>query len=196
MGKIIKTGLPGAAGTAQRDCGICVPTTEPVRVLGIDPGTATVGYGVIDVEPGYATTSVSYGVIRTEAGNSDPARLMQIYQDMQELLTHFEPDVAVVEQLFFFRNVTNVMTVSQARGVILLAACQAGVCIAEYTPMQVKATITGHGRAEKIEVQETVQELLGLASIPRPDDAADALALALCHRQFLQAGDTDRVLHR
>lgn len=177
-------------------CRVCRPDRHGVRILGIDPGTATVGYGIIDVDVDFATQLISFGIIKTEAGTANPARLLQIFHDLQELMLRYEPGVVVVEQLFYFRNVTTVMGVAQARGVILLAAAQAGVCIAEYTPLQVKSTITGHGRAEKWAVQEMVQEMLALSSIPRPDDAADALALALCHRQFLQAGDSQRVMHR
>lgn len=169
---------------------------EGWRILGVDPGTARIGYGIIDVDPRFQARVVSYGIIKTEAGTPAPTRLQQIYLDLQELISHFEPDVAVVEQLFYFRNVTTAMGVAQARGVILLALVQAGLAIAEYTPLQVKSTITGHGRAEKFQVQAMVQEILGLANLPRPDDAADALALALCHRQFLQSGDTQRVVNR
>jgi crossover junction endodeoxyribonuclease RuvC len=157
-----------------------------MRILGIDPGTQKVGFGVIDVE-GDRFSTVTYGVIQTDSKAAMPSRLAVIYRDIQELLNEVKPDQVAIEQLFAFRNVTNVITVSQARGVLVLAVEQQGLPISEYTPMVVKQSLTGYGRAEKREVQEQVKEFLNLDKIPRPDDAADALAIAICHVQH-QAG--------
>lgn len=168
-----------------------------MRLLGIDPGTATVGYGVIDVDGDYRSTMVAFGVIKTPPKMPMAERLRIIYDDARELLALYKPGIVVIEKLFAFRNVTTVITVAQARGVLTLAAHQAGCTIAEYTPMQVKQTITGYGRAQKIEIQEMVRDMLELNAIPRPDDAADALAFALTHVQFLQGGgasDEDETL--
>jgi crossover junction endodeoxyribonuclease RuvC len=162
-----------------------------MRLLGIDPGTATVGYGVIDVDGDFHPAMVAFGVIKTPPTLPMAERLRIIYDDARELLGLYRPGVVVIEKLFAFRNVTNVITVAQARGVLTLAAHQAGCRLAEYTPMQVKQTITGYGRAQKPEIQEMVRDLLGLSAIPRPDDAADALAFALTHVQFLQGGGGD-----
>jgi crossover junction endodeoxyribonuclease RuvC len=159
-----------------------------MRLLGIDPGTATVGYGVIDVDGDYHSTMVAFGVIKTPPQMPMAERLRIIYDDARELLALYKPGVVIIEKLFAFRNVTNVITVAQARGVLTLAAHQAGCRLAEYTPMQVKQTITGYGRAQKLEIQEMVRDMLDLPTIPRPDDAADALAFALTHVQFLQGG--------
>lgn len=157
-----------------------------MRVLGIDPGTATVGYGVVDMDDDYRCALVACGVVTTSSKLPMPERLRIIYDDVSELIETYRPGVVVVEKLFAFRNVTTVISVAEARGVILLASQQAGCRIAEYTPMEVKLTITGYGRAQKPEVQEMVKDMLGLQTIPRPDDAADALAFALTHAQFLQ----------
>jgi len=162
-----------------------------MRLLGIDPGTATVGYGVIDVDGDFHATMVTYGVIKTPPKLPMAERLRIIYDDARELLTVYKPAVVVIEKLFAFRNVTTVITVAQARGVLTLAAHPAGCKLAEYTPMQVKQTITGYGRAQKLEIQEMVRDMLDLPTIPRPDDAADALAFALTHVQFLQGGGAD-----
>lgn len=157
-----------------------------MRLFGIDPGTATVGYGVVDVLSDYRCEMIAAGTIVTPKGRPMVERLTTIHQDITELLAAFRPTVVVIEKLFAFRNVTTVISVAEARGVLLLAAHAAGCRIAEYTPMQVKQTITGYGRAEKRDVQEMVRDLLRLEAIPRPDDAADALAFALTHVQFLQ----------
>jgi len=164
------------------------PYHEVMRLLGIDPGTATVGYGVIDVDLDYHSTMVAFGVIKTPPQLPMAERLRIIYDDARQLLDLYRPAIVIIEKLFAFRNVTNVITVAQARGVLTLAAHQAGCQIAEYTPMQVKQTITGYGRAQKLEIQEMVRDMLELTAIPRPDDAADALAFALTHVQFLQGG--------
>ncbi len=157
-----------------------------MRLLGIDPGTATVGYGLVDLDTEYRSELVACGVITTSSKLPMPERHRIIYDDVRELIATYRPGVVVIEKLFAFRNVTTVISVAEARGVIMLACTQAGCRIAEYTPMEVKQTITGYGRAQKLEVQEMVRDLLDLPTIPRPDDAADALAFALTHAQFLQ----------
>jgi crossover junction endodeoxyribonuclease RuvC len=153
---------------------------EPIT-LGIDPGTATLGYGVIagDTEP----RALDYGVIETPAEADMAMRLKDIHAGVCELLERFHPTVVAVEQLFFARNVTTALTVGQARGVVLLAAAQFNVPVTEYTPMQVKQAVVGYGKADKHQMQEMVRVILNLRSQPKPDDAADALAIALCHAQ-------------
>lgn len=149
--------------------------------LGIDPGTATLGYGVIagDTEP----VAIDYGVIETPADAAMAMRLRDIHEGVCELIERFHPTVVAVEQLFFARNVTTALTVGQARGVILLAAAQHDIPVTEYTPMQVKQAVVGYGAAHKHQMQEMVRIILSLRSLPKPDDAADALAIALCHAQ-------------
>ncbi len=153
-------------------------------ILGIDPGTHIVGYGLIEYVQGKYLPG-AYGTLQVPSGTSIPDSLHSIYQDMQELLDSLQPDVMVVEQLFFFRNVSTAISVAQARGVIILTGRQKEIELAEYTPMQVKMTLTGHGRADKRHVQEMVKDLLQLEKIPKPDDAADALALAITHAHYL-----------
>ncbi|MCR8644119.1 crossover junction endodeoxyribonuclease RuvC [Paenibacillus sp. N1-5-1-14] len=151
-----------------------------MRILGIDPGIAIVGFGFIDKQ-GSRLTPVQYGCIQTEA-HTDPAlRLQQVYDSIQELIKRYKPDAVAIEKLFFNRNVTTAMTVSQARGVLILAAVQNGLPIAEYTPLQIKQAIVGYGKAEKKQVQEMVKMFLKLTTVPKPDDVADALAVAICH---------------
>ncbi|MEJ7839590.1 MAG: crossover junction endodeoxyribonuclease RuvC [Thermomicrobiales bacterium] len=149
--------------------------------LGIDPGTATLGYGVIagDTEP----VAIDYGVIETSPDAAMAVRLRDIHAGVCELIERFHPTVVAVEQLFFARNVTTALTVGQARGVILLAAAQHDIVVTEYTPMQVKQAVVGYGAADKHQMQEMVRIILSLRSLPKPDDAADALAIALCHAQ-------------
>ncbi len=159
-----------------------------MRILGVDPGTATIGYGVIDVGPGWAPEIVAAGVITTPKGTPLARRLLEIHTDLSGLIAKFCPDQVAVEELFFVRNITNGIGVAMSRGVILLAAAQAGLDVAGYVPMVVKLQVVGHGRAEKREVQETVRDVLALDDIPRPDDAADALAIALCHLRHLEVG--------
>lgn len=154
-------------------------------VIGIDPGLATVGFGVMKKE-GNTITPVSYGCIRTPAGEEIPERLLEIYDEINVLFEKYAPDVVAVERLFFNRNVTNAMSVSEARGVIFLAAQQKHISVVEYTPLQVKQAITGSGRADKKQMQEMVQRLLNLDEPPKPDDAADALAIALCHMHSMR----------
>ncbi|MFN4150374.1 MAG: crossover junction endodeoxyribonuclease RuvC [Candidatus Sericytochromatia bacterium] len=155
-----------------------------MRILGIDPGTATVGYGIIEVNNDQIIV-VNYGFIQTSSKSPMSNRLNVIYDDIKTLIDTFKQDLMSIEELFFFKNAKTVISVSQARGVILLAAVQANVEIFEYTPLQVKVTLTGYGRADKNEVQNCVKDILELDEIPKPDDAADALAIALCHYQHM-----------
>jgi crossover junction endodeoxyribonuclease RuvC len=153
-----------------------------MRIIGIDPGTGILGFGIIDVEKGKAKL-VDAGVIRTPVKEDDAVRLLTIYDELSHVIKDTKPQEMAVEKLFFARNVTTAMTVSQARGVVLLTGMQAGMRIFEYTPMQIKQALTGYGRAEKKQIQEMVRVVLGLHEIPKPDDAADALACALTHAQ-------------
>lgn len=152
-------------------------------VLGIDPGTATTGYGVVGRTTDDVFVLLACGVIRTHPGTAMHLRLLELYQDLGRIIHEFRPDVMAVEKLFFGRNVTTAITVGQARGTILLAAATAGVALAEYTPAEIKQAITGYGNADKQQIQQMVQYLLELDDIPRPDDAADGVAIALCHLQ-------------
>jgi len=151
-----------------------------MRVIGIDPGTAIVGYGILDYE-GNKFTPVDYGCIYTDKDTPMPDRLVLIYDGLRALLEKYRPQELAIEELFYFRNTTTVIPVGQARGVILLAARQMGISVKGYTPPQVKMGVTGYGKAEKKQVQLMVQRLLGLKELPKPDDAADALALAVTH---------------
>lgn len=151
-----------------------------VRILGIDPGIAIVGFGFIDKD-GSRLVPVQYGSIQTEA-HTDPAlRLKQVYDSALALIDKYKPEALAIEKLFFNRNVTTAFTVGQARGVLMLAAVQRGLTVAEYTPLQVKQAVVGYGKAEKHQVQEMVRMFLKLAAAPKPDDVADALAVAICH---------------
>ena len=151
-----------------------------MRILGIDPGYATVGYGVIDTD-GVRYRTVDYGAVTTPPKIAFEERLEMIYDGVCELCEKFKPDAASVEELFFNTNLTTGIAVGHSRGVIMLALRKSGVEFNEYTPLQVKQSVVGYGRAEKKQVMIMTQTLLGLDKIPRPDDAADALALALCH---------------
>ena len=151
-----------------------------MRILGIDPGYAIVGFGVLQAARGQATL-LRCGAIRTEAGVPMPRRLLQIGEDLGELIHTFAPDVLAIEELYFNNNVTTGIGVAQARGVILATAAKLGVPVAEYGPSQVKQAVVGYGKAEKKQVMEMTRRLLRLAEVPRPDDAADAVAIALCH---------------
>ena len=153
-----------------------------MRILGIDPGTGILGFGVIDVTDG-KTQLVDAGVIRTPAHEDDVVRLQTIYDELTDIISQTKPTHMAVEKLFFARNVTTAMTVAQARGVVLLCGSQNNLGIAEYTPLQIKMAITGYGRADKKQIQEMVRIHLGLAEVPKPDDCADALAAALTHAQ-------------
>ena len=149
--------------------------------LGFDPGTARLGYGVIASDPD--PRAIDYGIIATDADLPMAQRLVEIHEAVTELIQVFRPDAVAVERLFFAQNVTTAMTVGQARGVILLAAAQRGLPVAEYAPSEVKQAVVGYGKADKRQIQEMVRIMLGLESVPRPDDAADALAIAICHVQ-------------
>ena len=149
-------------------------------ILGIDPGTATMGWGVIRQE-GSRLRYVQHGAITTPSDWEMPRRLGRLFDGVTELVRGYRPETVAVEELFFNTNVTTAVTVGQARGVTLLAAYRAGMEVSEYTPLQVKQTITSYGRADKRQVQEMVRALLNLREIPRPDDAADGLALAITH---------------
>ena len=151
-----------------------------MRVLGIDPGYATIGFGLIEANRGQVHM-VTYGAITTSAGLPLSRRLYQISTDMEELIDQLKPDVMAVEELFFNTNITTGIAVAHGSGVILCTAERCGVPLFEYTPSQVKLAVTGYGKAEKHQVMDMTKRLLKLKSIPRPDDAADALALALCH---------------
>ncbi len=151
-----------------------------MRILGIDPGTATLGWGVIEVKEGIIL-SVGYGHIATKKSKAASARLAEIAGDLEALIRKYRPAEAAVEELFFFKNQKTVMGVSQARGVVLLTLERAGITIAGYTPLQVKQALTNYGRAEKSQVQSMVKNILKLESVPNPDDTADALAIAICH---------------
>jgi crossover junction endodeoxyribonuclease RuvC len=153
---------------------------EKMRVLGIDPGIAITGFGIIETV-GHRSKAEDYGCILTSKDDIVAERLTQLYRHLMELFSTRKPDVVVVEKLFFNTNVTTGIVVSQARGIVLLAAHQHALPIFEYTPIQVKAAICGYGGAKKPQVQQMVQVLLHLTEIPKPDDAADALAIALCH---------------
>ena len=164
-------------------------------ILGIDPGFAIVGFGLVETAGGRQRL-VNCGAITTQAGDPLPARLLQIANDMDLLLEQFKPEAMAVEELFFTNNITTGIGVAQARGVILLAAEKRGVPIFEYSPSQVKQAVVGYGKAEKRQVMDMTRRLLGLAAPPKPDDAADAVAIALCHaRSFtsrLQSPDAAR----
>ncbi len=151
-----------------------------MRILGIDPGLATVGFSVVDCEKNKMKL-VTCGVISTPAHTSLSSRLDRIYDDMEELIKTFNPDVMSIEELFFNTNITTGIAVAHARGVILLAAYKLGVRVFEYTPLQVKQAVVGYGRAEKNQVIDMVKRILNLPAAPKPDDAADAVALAICH---------------
>lgn len=151
-----------------------------MRILGIDPGIATIGFGLVEAERGQARM-VTYGAVTTPAGLPLSRRLYQIDRDMEELIGKLRPDVMAIEELFFNTNLTTGIAVAHGRGVILCAAERCGVPLYEYTPGQVKLAVTGYGKAEKRQVMDMTKRLLHLRAVPRPDDAADALALALCH---------------
>lgn len=151
-----------------------------MRILGIDPGLATVGFSIVDTDKN-SMKLVTCGIISTPAKTTLSSRLDRIFCDMNELITTFHPDAMSVEELFFNTNITTGIAVAQARGVIILTAYRAGVEIFEYTPLQVKQAVVGYGRAEKKQVIDMVRRILELPAAPKPDDAADAVALAICH---------------
>lgn len=149
--------------------------------LGIDPGTATTGYGLVRLEQDGSLVAIKYGVFLTPKESSPPARLEMLYDQLRDLLNEYKPETAAVEKLFFSRNVTTAMAVGQARGVVMLCLQQSGIEAFEYTPNEVKQAVAGYGSAQKKQVQEMVRALLLLSEIPKPDDAADALAIAITH---------------
>lgn len=151
-----------------------------MRILGIDPGTGILGFGIIDVVRGKMQL-VDAGVIRTPVNQQDALRLLTIYKELTEIIAQSRPTSLSVEKLFFAQNVTTAMTVAQARGVVLLAGAQAGLQISEYTPLQIKQALTSYGRANKMQIQEMVKVFLNLKEVPKPDDCADALAAAITH---------------
>lgn len=159
-----------------------------LTTLGVDPGTALLGYGVVaGADPPRVR---DYGVVATSTAEPMPQRLLRLHQGITEIILRHRPSIVVVEQLFFARNVTTALAVGQARGVVLLAAAQSGLEVVEYKPAEVKQAISGYGKADKPQMQEMVRLLLDLDEVPYPDDAADALAVALCHVQtsrFLRA---------
>ncbi len=154
-----------------------------MRILGIDPGTAITGFGIIDTSGG-KSKMVDAGVIRTPAKQALELRLETIYDELSQVIKETKPEEAAVEELFFAQNVTTAMSVAQARGVVLLAIIKAGMDHTGYTPLQIKQAMTGYGRADKQQIQEMVKAILGLKEVPKPDDCADALAVAITHSMF------------
>lgn len=156
-----------------------------MRILGVDPGTGILGFGIIEADKGRAQL-VDAGVIRTPVKEDDAVRLQTIYDELTDVITATKPALMSVEKLFFARNVTTAMTVAQARGVVLLCGKQAQLDIYEYTPMQIKLALTGYGKADKKQIQEMVRVVLNLSEVPKPDDCADAIAAALTHAQTMR----------
>ena len=150
-------------------------------MIGIDPGTATTGYGLVRENEDGSLLAVDYGVISTPPDLSMPQRLLELHRRLLEILLLHRPQSGAVEKLFFQRNVTTAISVGQARGVALLSLAESNLPVAEYTPLEVKQAVAGYGGADKNQVQQMVRALLGLETIPHPDDAADALAVAICH---------------
>jgi crossover junction endodeoxyribonuclease RuvC len=161
-----------------------------VRVLGLDPGYAILGYGIVDVS-GSRISVVDYGTVETTPQQTFPERLERLYLGTRQLVELFRPDAIAFEELFFARNTTTALKVASGRGVIMLAAQQSGVGLFEYTPMQIKLAVTGNGHADKLQMQEMVRLLLGLKVIPKPDDAADALGVAICHASVGEAAQEE-----
>ncbi|MBE6727072.1 MAG: crossover junction endodeoxyribonuclease RuvC [Ruminococcaceae bacterium] len=158
-----------------------------MRILGIDPGYATIGYGVVDYD-GFRFKTVGYGAIITPANMPFLERLDSIYNDMLSVIDKYKPEHLSIEKLYFNTNTTTAIAVAEARGVILLAAHHRKLQVFEYTPLQVKSSITGYGKAEKRQVMEMVKSFLSLKAVPKPDDTADALALAICHAHTAASG--------
>jgi len=151
-----------------------------MRILGLDPGYAILGYGVIDMK-GNRFSVCGYGAVTTDAAMAMPDRLKHLYTQVMEIIREYEPDVAAIEELFFNTNSKTAILVGQARGVTILACANSGLEIREYTPLQIKQGLVGYGRAEKQQVQAMVKTILNLSEVPKPDDTADALAAAICH---------------
>jgi crossover junction endodeoxyribonuclease RuvC len=150
-----------------------------LRIIGIDPGYAIVGFGILDYD-GYKFTPIEYGAVTTEAGTPFPHRLKCIYEDLDFIFTKYKPDFMAIETLFFTTNQKTAINVAQARGIAVLVASLKDVPVFEYTPLQVKQSVVGYGKAKKKQVMDMTRRILGLAEIPKPDDAADALAVAVC----------------
>lgn len=151
-----------------------------MRILGIDPGYAIMGYGIVDYK-GSKFTPIEYGSITTKAHTPNEERLMFLYDELTRIIKEYEPEEASIEELFYNTNATTAIMVGEARGMALLACAKAGIKIAEYTPLQIKSALTGYGRADKKQVQAMVKMILNLDKVPKPDDTADALAAAICH---------------
>jgi len=158
-----------------------------VLVLGVDPGTATTGYGVVE-QLGGKEYLITYGTIRTAADQPMEQRLLKIYQEFNVLIDEFQPEAVAIEELFHHKNAKTVITVAQSRGVLLMTAAARGLEIGEYTPLQVKQAVSGYGNADKKQVQIMVQKILRMEQVARPDDAADALAIAICHIHSYRLG--------
>ena len=153
-----------------------------MRILGIDPGYAIMGYGIVDYKGSkFTPTPVAYGSITTEAHTPNEERLMVLYDELSSIIAKYKPEEASVEELFYNTNATTAIMVGEARGMALLACAKAGIRISEYTPLQIKSSLTGYGRADKKQVQTMVKMILNLSEVPKPDDTADALAAAICH---------------
>ncbi len=154
------------------------------RILGIDPGTAIIGWAILDTNTSKSDKKVqviAYGDITTNKNDTDEIRLSEIAQDLAEIIATHQPHVAAIEELFFFKNQKTIITVAQARGVIVEKCHSNGLKITGYTPLQIKQSLTGYGRADKIQMQQMITKVLNLKEVPKPDDTADALAVALCH---------------
>lgn len=158
-----------------------------MRIIGIDPGTGILGFGVIEINKQAKASLVDGGVIRTPAKMPDAERLLTIYDELSGIIKDLKPHFMAVEKLFFAQNVSTAMTVAQARGVVLVLGKTHGLDIFEYTPLQIKQALTGYGRADKKQIQEMVRVILGLKVVPQPDDCADALAAAICHSMSIKS---------
>ena len=152
-----------------------------MAVIGIDPGTALTGYGIIEELPDQSLQVIDFGVIRTDSTDRPEIRLRKIFSQLNEILSLYKPETGAVEKLYFQRNTRTAMSVGQARGVAILSLAEAGLSISEYDPVEIKQAVVGYGKASKNQVQQMVKILLNLQEIPKPDDAADALAVAICH---------------
>ena len=162
-------------------------------IVGFDPGLATLGYGVIETNKGGKPKMIDYGIVSTPKDESLPVRLTMLEKGVKQIIDKFKPEEIAIEELFFAKNVKTGIAVAHARGVVLLTAIKECGKIFEYTPLQIKQALTGYGRAEKIQIQQMVKTMLGLNGIPRPDDAADALAVALCHAQTNKFGSMFKI---
>ena len=151
-----------------------------MRILGIDPGYAIMGWGILDMKGNHFDV-VDYGSITTDANLDMPVRLQHLYSQLSSIIAQYEPEEAAIEELFFTHNQTTAIKVGEARGVAILACVNGGISVAEYTPLQIKSSLTGYGRADKKQVQTMVKMILNLSEVPKPDDTADALAAAICH---------------